>query len=122
MGDGSFQITIRKPGKPGWGHQVEIRLAIELKQVCLLNQIKATFGGHVGYRKSRNTYYYTSGNLKNACNLVVYFDRYQVMGPSYRLYLCWKRALQLVLKKEHLTARGLEEIRHLKLVMTWLRV
>ena len=121
QGDGSFQFRIRKPGKPGWGSQVEILLSIEIKQECLLKRIQATFGGHVGFRKSRNTYYYTSVNLTNAQKLMTYFDRYQVTGPSYRMYLCWRRALLLVLEKKHLTDEGLEEIRNLKAYLTRLR-
>ena len=106
QGDGCFQIKVRKPRKPGWSHQVEIVLAIELKQESLLKQIKANFGGLVRYRQSRDTYYYNSVNLQNAAKLAEYFDSYQVMGPSYRLYLCWRRALDIVLSKEHLTYAG----------------
>ena len=121
QGDGSFQIMIRKRRKPGWSNQIEVILSIELKHKSLLEEIQATFGGHVGYRKARNTFYYSSVNLKNASNLVTYFDKYQVMGPSYRLYLCWKRALSIVLAKEHLTSAGLEEIKSLKAYMAQLR-
>lgn len=103
QGDGSFQIRIKKPGKPGWSNLIEILLCIELKDECILKQIQNTFGGFVGYRKSRDTYYYSSINLTNASKLVTYFDKYHVIGPSYRLYLCWKRALNIVLAKEHLT-------------------
>lgn len=71
-----------------------------------------------GYRKSRNTYYYNSINLTNATKLVAYFDKFQVIGPSYRLYLCWKRALEIVLAKQHLSASGFEEIKALKAYMT----
>ena len=96
-------------------------LAIELKQESLLKQIKANFGGLICYRQSRDTYHYNSVNLQNATKLVKYFDNYQVMGPSYRLYLCWRRALDIVLSKEHLTYAGLEEIKCLKAYMSQLR-
>nr|YP_010216405.1 hypothetical protein LK039_mgp35 [Ulva intestinalis]UBR43426.1 hypothetical protein [Ulva intestinalis] len=121
QGDGSFQIKIRKPRKPGWSNQIEIVLQIELKHKDLLKQIQANFGGSVGYRKTRDTYYYSSVNLQNAIKLVKYFDQYQVMGPSYRLYLCWKRALDIVLAKQHLTSTGFEEIKCLKTYMAHLR-
>lgn len=121
QGDGSFQIRIRQLQKRSKNHQIEITLNIELKQECILKQIKATFGGFVGYRKSRDTYYYNSINLTNATKLVAYFDKYQVIGPSYRLYLCWKRALNIVKAKEHLTTNGFEVIKALKAYMTQLR-
>ena len=121
QGDGSFQIRIRKLQKLSKNHQIELTLNIELKDKCLLKQIKATFGGFVGYRKSRDTYYYNSINLTNATKLVTYFDKYQVIGPSYRLYLCWKKALNIVGAKQHLTPAGFEEIRALKAYMTQLR-
>jgi hypothetical protein len=122
QGDGSFTIRIRKLQKRSKNHQIEITLNIELKYECVLKQIKATFGGLVGYRKSRDTYYYNSINLTNATKLVAYFDTFQVIGPSYRLYLCWKRALNIVLSKQHLTPYGFEEIKALKAYMTQLRV
>ena len=121
QGDGSFQIRIRKLQKRSKNHQIEITLNIELKDECLLKQIKATFGGFVGYRKSKDTYYYNSINLTNATKLVTYFDKYQVIGPSYRLYLCWKRALNIVQTKQHVTPAGFEEIKALKAYMTQLR-
>ena len=121
QGDGCFLIRIRKPRKPGRSQQVEITLLIELKQEALLRSIVTSFGGNVYYRKSRDTYCYHSNNLTNARKLVANFDTYQVMGPSYRLYLCWRRALHLVFKKKHLTAQGLEEIKSLKALMTRLR-
>lgn len=120
-GDGSFQIRIRKLQERSKNHQIEITLYIELKDECVLKQIKATFGGFVGYRKSRDTYYYNSINLTNATKLVAYFDKYQVVGSSYRLYLCWRRALNIVQTKQHLTANGFEEIKALKALMTQLR-
>ena len=76
-----------------------------------MKQIQSSFGGIVGYRKSRNTYYYSSINLKNASKLVSYFDVYQVMGSSYRIYLLWRAALHLVLEKAHLTEHGIKQIR-----------
>jgi hypothetical protein len=121
QGDGSFTIRIRKLKDRDINHQIELTFNIELKQECILKQIKATFGGRVGYRKSRDTYYYNSINLTNATILVAYFDKYQMIGPSYRLYLCWKRALNIVLSKQHLTANGFEEIKALKAYMTQLR-
>lgn len=111
QGDGSFQVRIRPLRKRSKNHQVEILLNFEIKHEYLLKQIQSTFGGIVGYRKNRNTYYYSSINLTNASKLVSYFDVYQVMGSSYRIYLLWRAALHLVLEKVHLTEHGLKQIR-----------
>jgi hypothetical protein len=68
QGDRSFQIRIRKLQKRSKNHQIEILLCIELKDECVLKQIKNTFGGLIHYRKSRDTYHYSSINLNNAAN------------------------------------------------------
>jgi hypothetical protein len=121
QGDGSFQIKLRKQQTTNAYCQVEIMLMVELKTFDLLKQIQRSFGGSVGYRKSRHTYYYSSVNLSNASKLVIYFDQFQVMGLNYKIYLCWKQALNMVLKKQHLTTTGLEKIKGLKTRMTLLR-
>lgn len=110
QGDGSFQVRIRKPHKRFKKNQVEIGLVLEIKHEYLLRQIQSTFGGGVYYRKSRDTYIYRSNNLKNASKLVSYFDVYQVIGSSYRIYLLWRAALRLVLEKAHLTEHGIQQI------------
>jgi hypothetical protein len=94
---------------------------VELKTFDLLKQIQRSFGGSVSYRESKDTYYYSSVNLNNASKLVIYFDQFQVMGLNYKIYLCWKHELNMVLEKQHLTTTGLEKIKDLKARMTLLR-
>lgn len=122
QGDGSFQIKIRKPHNPLGNHQIEVVLQFEQKQLCILKQIQAEFGGNVSYRAKRNTYTYSSVNINNALKLVQYFDTYQVNGSSYRIYLIGKEVLKLVLNKEHLNNIGFSKIVCLKQAMTNLKI
>lgn len=134
QGDGSFQIKlITRPTVANVNsmcQQVqnkaplkEVRIVIQIDQKTglLLNQIKSTFAGYVGYRKTNHTYYYSSVNFSNAVKFINYLDRYQVMGACLTCYWLWRKAYLRVQSKAHRTCQGLEQIEHLKKALTYLR-
>jgi len=46
--------------------------------------------------------------------LIPLFDKYKIIGVKYQDYLDFKRVVELVKKKDHLTVAGLEEIKKIK--------
>lgn len=90
MGDGCFQIKIiqRTDRK-----KTEVRVVIQIDQKtkCLLLQIKNAFGGSVYYRKSTDTFYYSSVNFAVAKNIIQYFDRFHLMGVKMTQYTLWRK-------------------------------
>lgn len=117
QGDGSFQIQIQDHGtKP-------IRIVVEISQKTdyILKQIKDTFGGYIGYRKSQDTYSYTSSSFPRAAAFINYLDQYQVMSTNLTLYQLWRQAYLCIQKKAHLTERGREAVKKLKAAMTTIR-
>lgn len=46
--------------------------------------------------------------------IIPFFDQYHILGDKSKDYADFKRALELITKKAHLTAQGLDEIRKIK--------
>lgn len=112
--DASFQIkTIIRNDK------TEVRLAFQIDQKNkeLLDLIQQYLGGNIGYRKSQDTYYYSSTSFGSAKNVVKYFDQFHLLSTKYVNYLKWRKAYIIVQNKEHLTISGLEKIIKLKKTM-----
>lgn len=117
QGDGSFQIQIQDYGtKP-------IRIVVEISQKTdyILKQIKDTFGGYIGYRKSQDTYSYTSSSFPRAAAFINYLDRYQVIARNLTIYQLWRKAYLCVQEKTHRTEKGLTAVKKLKAAMTLIR-
>lgn len=90
MGDGCFQIKIIKRTDR---KKAEVRVVIQIDQKtnCLLLQIKDAFGGSVLFRKSQNTFYYSSVNFASAKRIVQYFDQFHLMGIKMTQYTLWRK-------------------------------
>lgn len=94
------------------GPKVDVKIVIQLEQKsdCLLNQIKSTFGGHIGYRESDETYYYNSAASSLAPKFIKYLDSYQLLATNLTPYWLWRKAYLRVQSKAYLTEKGLAEI------------
>lgn len=60
--------------------------------------------------KAQNYYFYSTSSLKNSNILTYYLDKFNLIGRSYKIYQIWRQVLTLVINKQHLTQRGLEQI------------
>jgi hypothetical protein len=121
QGDGSFQIKlVSKKNRPK--KEVRLVLQIDLKQLSILEKLKASIGGYIGYRPSQNTYYYSSVSFERAARLIKYLDRFQVMGSCLTLYWMWRKCYIIVQNKDHLSQKGIERIAKIKTQMSKLRL
>ena len=116
MGDGSLQIKvlIRRKWKDKGREEVRLGVQMDLKRRELLEEIKEEMGGNIGYRKSQDTYYYSSTNYKSADRWVEYLDKYKMIGPKYEEYKLWRRVWKMIKEREHLKKDGIEEIKEIK--------
>ena len=113
--DASFQIKIINRN-----NRTEVRLAFQIDQKNkeLLILIQQHLGGNIGYRKSQDTYYYSSTSFGSAKNVIKYFDQFHLLSTKYINYLKWRKAYIIIQKNaEHLTTSGLEKINKLKKTM-----
>nr|AOC61560.1 putative LAGLIDADG homing endonuclease [Gloeotilopsis planctonica] len=120
QGDGSLAIIQTKLSSSRF-LSTRLFVSISQKKSNLLNLIQSFIGGCVGYRKSQDTYYYTSSSFTNAVKLISYLDKYQLMGNKLTQYWIWRKAYLLVQAKKHLTAEGEAKIAFLKANLAQLR-
>ena len=113
MEGGCFLVIIRKSPKSLLGWQIEVNFTINLhvRDLELLNLIKAYFGvGRIG--KERNGCCdFTVGSLDQIITKVIpHFDKYPLKTNKYSDYLLFKKVAMIMQRKEHLTAEGLQKI------------
>jgi len=120
QGDGSLQIKMLKKANKA---VLETRLVIQIDQKSsgLLTLIQACFGGFVGYRKSQETYYYSSVNFANTVKFINYLDQFQLMGSQLTCYWLWRKSYIIVQSKQHLTELGISNIALKKEKLTLIR-
>ena len=115
--DASFQIKlITRKCNP---EKTEVRLSFQIdqKKDDLLILIKTFLGGNIGYRKSQDTYYYSSTSFGSAKKVISYFDKFHLLSSKHVNYLKWRKAYTFIQNKEHLSAVGLNKIMRLKNTM-----
>ena len=97
MGDGCFQIKIiqRTNRKNA---EVCVVIQIDQKTKVLLSQIKDAFGGRVSYRKSQDTFYYSSVSFGVAETIIKYFDQFHLMGIKMTQYTLWRKVFLKIQK------------------------
>lgn len=118
QGDGSFQIKLLRRNRRC---EVRIVLQIDQKDDVLLKAIQAVVGGYVGFRKSQNTYYYSSVSFRNAVTLIEYLDKYQLMGNKRSQYWVWRKAYVCVQNQTHTSEKGHTLIKRLKETLSQLK-
>ena len=114
----NFQIALRSPNFfssnfieiTSKKNKSELGCCADQKSDLLLNIIKEYLGGNIGYRKSQNTYYYSSTSFGSAKRVIEYFDRYHLQSRKHISYLRWRKVYRLIQDKQHLTDKGLSKI------------
>lgn len=120
QGDGSFQIKLTKRNSKT-PVRVHVVIQIDQKSNVVLKAIQSEFGGSVSYRRSQNTYSYTSGSFINAGKFKDYLDAYQVSHLNFSLYCLWRRAVLVVQWEQHRSPEGLLMLQELKKSLTRLK-
>jgi hypothetical protein len=109
--DGSMRIFLVKCSRNRIGFEVRLLAQIDQKSPVLLDQINAKFSGFLGYRKSQDTYYYSSTSFGNFFKILKFFDEFSLQ--SFTKYLCYvymRKAYIVIQKREHLTESGFAKI------------
>ena len=104
--DGYFKIYLLNR-KNRINLEVRLLAQIDQKAKVLLSQIKSKFGGYLGYRKSQNTYYYSSVSFNAMFKLLTFFDTFNLQ--YYRTYLKYtilRKSYVIVQNNEHLKNSG----------------
>ena len=109
--EGSFGISVRKilGSRLGWTVGPSITIGLHPRDEEILKQIRDFFG--VGYiYKKQNSIFWVVSSLEQISKLIPHFDKYCLITQKYADYLLFKQVITMLLKKEHLTSKGLQAI------------
>jgi hypothetical protein len=94
-----------------------LKLQFDQKTKFILDQFKEKFAGHIGYRKTQDTYYFGTTSFSSAKKVINYFDHYHLLSSKHVNYLKWRKVYRIIQSREHLTKKGIEKILKIKLSM-----
>lgn len=91
--------------------EVRLLAQIDQKNYTLLTQIQQKFGGYLGFRKSQDTFYYSSVSFANIYSILSFFDKHSLQSDrAYLRYILLRKAYLQVQQNKHLQIAGLKKI------------
>jgi hypothetical protein len=118
-GDGSFLINVRpKPNRvTGYGVELVFRVNLHSRDRALLENFRDFFGvGRLTAVSEKYSQYWV-GALEDIRVIVKHFNNYPLITQKWSDFELFKKAVDLVERKEHLTPEGLEKILSIKAVL-----
>ena len=114
--EGSFLVTISKSisNRTGWNIQLRFKISLHKKDLPVLIKLQSFFSG-VGKidkaGKDRDSFSYTITSLNDIITQIIpHFDKYPLESQKKADYELFKRVVNKMKNKEHLTNIGLQEI------------
>ena len=120
-GEGSFSIIVdkNKVRKLGWRVQLKFQIGLHTKDLnvlCLLQQYLGGVGS-IHLASNRDIVNYSIDSIKDFNNLILHLEKYPLLTQKAADFLLFKKAVELVNDKAHLTLEGLEKIVNIKASM-----
>ena len=120
-GEGSFSIIISKSKVRtlGWRAELKFQLGLHTKDLNLLCLLQQHLGGigSIHLAQNRDIINYSIDSIKDLNNLILYLEKYPLLTQKAVDLLLFKKAVELVNNKAHLTLEGLEKIVNIKASM-----
>ena len=122
-GEGCFCISFNKHKN----NRIEVRLLFEIElredDKEILERIKETlqcgniyYLNYERYKKWKPHYKYKVSNLKDLSEKIIpFFKKYPLQAKKKRSFEAFYKVAELMNKKHHLTVKGLEEIKSIKM-------
>jgi len=125
-GDGCFSIGIYKSSKYkiGYGIILQIIFSQHSRDEVLFNNIKKVLGcGNIIKYSTKNIILLKVSNFKDIYyKMIPLFNEYKIIGVKSLDYLDFCIVAELINKKDHITKKGLENIRKIKFNMNKSRI
>jgi hypothetical protein len=120
-GEGSFSIIISKSKVRtlGWRAELKFQLGLHTKDLNLLCLLQQHLGGigSIHLAQNRDIVNYSIDSIKDLNNLILYLEKYPLLTQKAADLLLFKKAVELVNNKAHLTLEGLDKIVNIKASM-----
>jgi hypothetical protein len=108
------QIKISRSYNLGFQVQLEFQITQHTRDEQLMNSLVSYFGCGNVY-KHRKVIDFKVTKFRDLTEKVIpFFDKYQIIGVKAKDYKDFKKAIELIKNKVHLTSDGLEEIKKIK--------
>jgi LAGLIDADG endonuclease len=92
----------------GWRINIVFLIGLHKKDIELLKLIQAYFGGIGKISKlTKDAYVFRVYTLGEIMKIIDHFDKYPLITKKYADYLLWREVIMIMLRKEHLTQKGL---------------
>jgi hypothetical protein len=112
--EGSFCITKHKDNRAK--HKMNIGLSFRItmlsNEIELLNMVKDYFGyGHLSLEDKRGAVTFGIRDINSINKVIIpHFSNYPLRGTKYLDFVAFKKALDMINSKKHLTKEGINEI------------
>jgi hypothetical protein len=120
-GEGSFTIIVdkNKVRKLGWRVQLKFQIGLHTKDLNLLCLLQQYLGGigSIHLASNRDIVNYSIDSIKDLNKLITHLEKYPLLTQKAGDFLLFKKAVELVNDKAHLTVEGLEKIVNIKASM-----
>ena len=110
--EGSFVLSITKSNNVSSGWVIKPRFQIHLhkKDLFILEAIQNFFGVGKIYKRDINAVEFRVFSIKELKVILEHFDKFPLLSQKYADFILFKEAYELIVNKEHLTAKGLRKI------------
>jgi hypothetical protein len=118
-GEGCFSISAWKSQTTtGWKFKHTFTIALHKKDKAILELIKSYFGGQGEiYKQGKDSLQYLVASKKDLKLIIDHFNKYSLLTKKQADFELFKRAVEIMDRKEHLTLKGAQEIVALRDVM-----
>ena len=115
--EGSFIVQIYKDNKIiiGWRVKTTFTVVLHSKDKMILEHLQSYWNIEKGITKHGiNSYQFRVSSIKDLSTIIEHFDKYPLITQKCADYKLFKQVFDLMVKKEHLTEKGLLEIISIK--------
>ena len=120
-GEGSFSIIVDKykVRKLGWRVQLKFQIGLHTKDLNLLYLLQQHLGGtgSIHLARNRDIVNYSMDSIKDLNKLIFHLEKYPLLTQKSADFLLFKKAVELVNNKAHLTVEGVNKIVNIKASM-----
>ena len=120
-GEGSFSIIVvrNKARKLGWRVQLKFQIGLDAKDINLLYLLQQHLGGigSIHLARKRDRVKYSIDSMEDLNKLIFHLEKYPLLTQKAADFLLFKKAVELVNNKAHLTVQGVNKIVNIKASM-----
>lgn len=119
--EGCFHVSIIDRGELKAGKSVRVMFQISLhkKDKALLDLIRDYFGVGMVIDRKDDVFYYKVSGIQDLMHILAHFEKYPLLTQKGADLELFKQIVEKMIRKEHLTAKGMQEIVNLKASMNF---